>query len=38
MNIAKMMKEINRMLERNPRAISLVYHFLIGFTGGADHE
>lgn len=36
--ISEMIKEINQMLKNNPRAIRLVYHYLIGLTGGADHE
>lgn len=31
----ELVDEINRMLKGNPRAVQLVYSFLIGLTGGA---
>ena len=34
----ELMKEINKMLKGNYRAMRLVYAFLIGFTGGKLNE
>ena len=31
--LKELVKEINRMLNGNPKAIQCVYAFLIGFTG-----
>ena len=31
--LKELVKEINRMLKGNPKAIQCVYAFLIGFTG-----
>ena len=32
-SISELVKEINRMLQENPRAVRLVYAYLIGLTG-----
>ena len=38
MTISEMLEKINQMLEGNPRAIRLVYVYLVAFTGGKDNE
>ena len=32
--LEELIEEINQMLKGNPRAVQLVYSFLIGLTGG----
>ena len=37
-NITELIKKINQMLQENPESVRKIYHFVVGFTGGACNE